>query len=471
MTEARPTVALPPELESLLDKYDRPGPRYTSYPTAPAWRDFGPDEARAALHRYAEADDRGEAPPLSLYVHVPFCEERCLYCGCNVVIAPQDKVSAPYMEVLDKEISLQAAELGRRRRVTWLHLGGGTPTYLQPSQLEQLVQWLRARFDFVEDAEISIEVDPVVTTEEHLRSLRRAGFNRISMGVQDLDPRVQEAVQRVQPAELTHRFYALCRELGFASVNMDLVYGLPYQTVESFARTVDTLVEWGPDRVAVFNYAHVPWIKPHQKLLPEHALPGPREKLAIFLETKRRFEAGGFEAIGLDHFAKPDDELAVARREERLRRNFMGYTTQPETESLAFGVTGISEIGGAYVQNLSRLSQYQRAVLEGTLPAHRGLSMSEDDRLRNDVIMDLMCNLVIDKRAIEARHGIDFDTTFAEALEGLREMEADGLVALREDRIEVTDRGQLLVRNAAMHFDAYLEPPGSSDKPLFSRTV
>ena len=465
------TAILPADLDALLDKYDRPGPRYTSYPTAPAWREFTPEEARAALHRYADADDRGEAPPLSLYVHVPFCEERCLYCGCNVVIAPEDKVSAPYMEVLEKEIALQAAELGRKRRVTWLHLGGGTPTYLKPEQLERMMGWLTEKFDFLDGAEISIEVDPVVTTDEHLRMLRKLGFNRISMGVQDLDPKVQEAVQRVQPAELTYRFYQMCRELGFSSVNMDLVYGLPYQTVESFSRTVEKFVEWGPDRVAVFNYAHVPWIKPHQKKMPEEALPGPREKLAIFLETTRLFKEGGFEAIGLDHFAKPDDELAIARREERLRRNFMGYTTQPDTESLAFGVTSISEIGGAYVQNLTRLSEYQRTVTAGTLPAHRGLVMSADDLLRNDVIMDLMCNLVIDKRAVEARHGVDFDATFADALAGLAKMEADGLIALSEDRVQVTERGQLLVRNAAMEFDAYLDPPGTSDKPLFSRTV
>ena len=466
-----PQAGLPGDLDALLDKYDRPGPRYTSYPTAPAWREMGPDEMRNALQRYAAADDAGEAPPLSLYVHVPFCAERCLYCGCNVVIAPRDKVSNPYLEALDADIALQAKELGRTRRVSQLHLGGGTPTYLQPAQLETLIGWLKDRFDFLPNAELSIEVDPVVTTEDHVRTLRALGFNRISMGVQDLCERVQQAVQRVQPAERTFQFYSLCRDVGFESVNMDLIYGLPFQTVERFAETVQQVTEWGPDRVAVFNYAHVPWIKPHQERMPAEALPEPKEKVAIFLETLRLFTSNGYDAIGIDHFAKSDDSLAVARRAENLRRNFMGYTTQPETESVAFGVTSISEIAGLYAQNRTRLSDYQRTVLAGTLPTHRGLAMSDDDRLRNEVIMDLMCNLAIDKRRIEARHGIDFDATFADALTGLQAMVDDGLVELEDDRIAVPERGQLFVRNAAMLFDAYLRPAEGNDKPLFSRTV
>ena len=462
---------LPADVEALLDKYDRPGPRYTSYPTAPAWRDMGPDEFRDALHRYVKADDAGQAPPLSLYVHIPFCAERCLYCGCNVVIAPRDKVSEPYMEALAADIHLQVKELGAKRRVSQLHLGGGTPTYLQPAQLERLIGWLKERFDFLPDAELSIEVDPVVTTEDHVRTLRKIGFNRISMGVQDLCDRVQQAVERVQPAEKTFRFYSLCRDVGFDSVNMDLIYGLPFQTVERFAETVQQVVEWGPDRVAVFNYAHVPWIKPHQEKMPSEALPEPKEKIAIFLETTRLFTANGYDAIGIDHFAKSDDSLAVARRAENLRRNFMGYTTQPETESIAFGVTSISEITGAYAQNQTRLSTYQRTVTGGTLPTVRGLVMSDDDLLRNEVIMDLMCNLAIDKRRVEERHGIDFDATFADALEGLKAMQDDGLIELSDGRIAVPERGQLFVRNAAMLFDAYLKPAEGRDKPLFSRTV
>ena len=462
---------LTPELERLLEKYDRPGPRYTSYPTAPAWDELPSSRMREALHDYAARDDKGEAPPLSLYVHVPFCEERCLYCGCNVVIAPEDKVSVPYMEVLKQDIELNAKELGRKRRVSWLHLGGGTPTYLQPAQLRDMMGWMREAFDFLPDAEISIEVDPVVTTDDHLRTLRELGFNRISMGVQDTNPKVQKAVQRVQPAALTDKFYGLCRELGFPSVNMDLVYGLPYQTVDSFRETIDHIAAWRPDRIALFNYAHVPWIKPHQAQMPTEAMPVPREKLAIFIESLRRFREHGYTAIGLDHLALPDDDLAVALKDEKLRRNFMGYTTQPESESLAFGVTGISEISGTYIQNLTRLSEYQRCVRGGELPTERGLVMSDDDRIRNDVIMDLMCNLVIHKPAIAGRYGIDFDEYFSDALDGLREMQEDGLVNLLEDRVEITDQGQLLVRNAAMFFDAYLEPPGSSDKPLYSRTV
>jgi len=307
---------LPSELASLLAKYDRPGPRYTSYPTAPAWHDISAEDMRKALRSYVVEDEAGRAAALSLYVHIPFCQERCLYCGCNVVIAPRDKVSDPYMQALRREMQMIRTELGKRRRVTQLHLGGGTPTYLQPAQLEDLMRWMHEDFEFEPDAEISIEVDPVVTTDEHLRTLRQVGFNRISMGVQDLDPHVQETVHRVQPKELTERFYRLCRDLGFDSVNMDLIYGLPHQSVESFARTVDQVIAWRPDRIAVFNYAHVPWIKPHQERMPAEALPEPREKVAIFLDTTRRFTDGGYEAIGIDHFAKIDDALAVARRED-----------------------------------------------------------------------------------------------------------------------------------------------------------
>ncbi len=462
---------LTPELKRLLDKYDRPGPRYTSYPTAPAWEDIPAADLESALDRYVSADDAGQAPPLSLYVHIPFCEERCLFCGCNVVISPEDKVSEPYLDVLHREIEMIAERLGSRRRVSQLHLGGGTPTYLRPEQLQQLTRWMQEAFVFEEDAEISIEVDPVVTRPEHVHALREVGYNRISMGVQDLDPKVQESIHRVQPEALTDKFYRLCRELGFDSVNMDLIYGLPYQKVGQFARTVERLVEWGPDRVAVFNYAHVPWIKPHQKQLPAEELPTPDMKLAMILETGRIFGEGGYDAIGLDHFAKPDDELAVARRNEILRRNFMGYTTQPSTESIAFGVTAISEIMGIYAQNITRLSKYQRTVLADHLPVHKGLRMSGDDLLRNEVIMDLMCNLVIDKGRIEARFGIDFDRVFEDALIGLREMQEDGLVELSPQEIRMVGHGPILVRNAAMLFDAYLPKGDEGSENLFSRTV
>jgi oxygen-independent coproporphyrinogen-3 oxidase len=355
--------------------------------------------------------------------------------------------------------------------VAQIHLGGGTPTYLQPTQLERLQKMIHDRFDVDAQAEISIEVDPVVTSEDHIRTLRGLGYNRISMGVQDLNPQVQEAVHRVQPEPLTERFYRLCREVGFLSVNMDLIYGLPHQTPQTFAKTVDKLIAWGPDRVAVFNYAHVPWIKPHQKLMPEEALPAPDSKFAMFVDTRRRFEAAGYEAIGLDHFALPGDELAQARRDEVLRRNFMGYTTKPETDILALGVSSISDVGGAYAQNFTRLVHYYRAVEAGELPTHRGVHMSEDDRIRRDVIMDIMCNFVLQKPRIESRYGIDFDVYFAAQEESLASLEDDGLIHREPDRIEVTPLGQLLVRNVAMVFDAYLRPPSESGTPLYSRTV
>lgn len=472
MIQRHPVDHSAEQIETLLRKYDRPGPRYTSYPTAPAWSDdFGPEQLRASLKRVSDAAARGEGKPLSLYVHVPFCHQRCLYCGCNVVISPKDKVSPRYMDVLEREIDMMRAQLPAPGKVVQIHLGGGTPTYLRPRQLERLQRMIVDRFDVDPEAEISIEVDPVVTDEDHIRTLRRLGYNRISMGVQDLDPRVQEAVHRVQPQDLTERFYAVCREAGFLSVNMDLIYGLPFQTPQTFGETVDQVIRWAPDRVAVFNYAHVPWIKPHQKLMPEEALPAPDSKFAIFVETRRRFEAAGYEAIGLDHFALPDDELAEARRDEVLRRNFMGYTTKPETDILAFGVSSISDVGGAYAQNFTRLPHYYRAVEGGELPTHRGVHMSEDDLIRRDVIMEIMCNFVLQKPRIEQRYGIDFDAYFASQDESLASLESDGLIRREPDRIEVTELGQLLVRNVAMVFDAYLRPPSESGTPLYSRTV
>lgn len=448
----------------LVHRYDRPGPRYTSYPTAPAWSDgFGPADFEAELAR------RPADRPLSLYVHIPFCHERCLYCGCNVVITRHEEVAVPYLDDILTDIDLVHDKLTGSRRAVQLHFGGGTPTYLAPAQLAGIVERVFDRFDFDPDAEISIEVDPAVTTLDHIRTLRRLGFNRISMGVQDLDPKVQAAVNREQPASELRAFFDHCRNEGFPSINVDLIYGLPHQSVESFTQTVASILEWGPDRVAMFSYAHVPWIKPHQKLMPEEALPGADEKLSIFLAARRAFLAADYDAIGLDHFARREDELSVARRKVALRRNFMGYTTRPASDVLAFGMSSISELDACYAQNQSRLSKYQTAVRAGELPVHRGARLSAEDRLRRDVIMDLMCNTVIDKARLEATHGIRFDAHFATELRELAPLEEDGLVELTGDRVSVTPYGQLLLRNVAMAFDQYL--PHAPDKPLFSRTV
>jgi oxygen-independent coproporphyrinogen-3 oxidase len=461
------------DVAPLLKKYDRPGPRYTSYPTAPVWRDnFGPAELSERLDDLRDCAAAGMPRPLSLYFHIPFCRERCLFCGCNVVISRKDWVSDPYLERLKSEMELFTAHLGDVREVIQIHLGGGTPTYFTPDQLARLMDYVHASFKVSAGAEIALEVDPCVTTDEHVHRLRQLGFNRISMGVQDLDPQVQETVHRVQPEDLTGRFYQLCRDAGFASINMDLIYGLPYQTEQTFDRTLARVIEWAPDRVAVFNYAHVPWIKPHQKQLPVEAMPAPALKFALYNLTLRRFREGGYEPIGMDHFALPGDELAQARRAERLRRNFMGYTTKPETDVLAFGVSSISEVGGLYAQNTPKLMDYYRAVDAKELATHRGVRMTQDDRIRRDVIMGIMCNLALDYAPLERRYGVDFGRYFAVELGKLQDHAGDGLVRLLPGRLEVTARGQLLVRNVAMVFDAYLEKPREdATTPVYSRTV
>ena len=463
----------PEEIADLLRKYDRPGPRYTSYPTAPVWRDdFGPAELGERLDDLSASVGRGVQRPLSLYFHVPFCRERCLFCGCNVIISRKDWVSDPYLERLHAEMELFARHLGDARDVIQVHLGGGTPTYFSPEQLARLMDSVHRTFRIADGAEIALEVDPCVTTDEHVRMLRKLGFNRISMGVQDLEPQVQQSINRIQPADLTGRFYQLCRDEGFTSINMDLIYGLPYQTEDTFARTLEQVIAWRPDRVAVFNYAHVPWIKPHQKQMPLEALPPPATKFSIYAMTIRAFRDGGYEPIGLDHFALPNDELAQARRAEKLRRNFMGYTTKPETDVLAFGVSSISEVGGLYAQNTPKLMDYHRAIDSGEFAVHRGVRLSADDQLRRDVIMNIMCNFALDFGAVERRHGISFASYFAAELQKLAGPAADGLVRLSPNRLEVTPRGQMLVRNVAMIFDAYLEEPREdASTPVYSRTI
>ncbi len=464
----------PEEIEELLRKYDRPGPRYTSYPTAPVWTDeWSARDFELRLAELKNTLEQGQDRPLSLYFHIPFCEERCLFCGCNVVISRRKEVAQPYLDRLKQELDLVVERLGEQRKVVQMHLGGGTPTYFTPEQLTELMDHVKARFSIepLHD-EISIETDPCVTTREHLVALREAGFTRMSMGLQDLDPKVQETIHRVQPDELTSRYYQWCRELGFTSVNIDLIYGLPYQTEESFQNTLERVTEWRPDRVAVFNYAHVPWIKKHQSLMPEEALPDPALKLRIIGMTFAHFQKHGYEAIGLDHFALPEDELAVARRNETLRRNFMGYSTLPETDILAFGVSSISEVAGAYSQNHVHFAKWNKSIDAGQFPAFRGVSLSQDDLLRREVIMGIMNNLALDYAPIEEQFSISFTEYFAKALENLKEPVKDGLVELSPGRLQVTRKGQLLVRNVAMAFDAYLKAPGDElNSPRFSRTV
>ena len=452
----------------LLRRYNVPGPRYTSYPTAPSWKESLDAAAYARILQESSAGD--EPPPLSLYFHLPFCERLCYFCGCTVVITgTHHGPENPYMETLLREIDWVSERLGAAdRRVVQLHWGGGTPTYSSPELLTRLGGRIRERFRFDPDAEIGVEIDPRVTTPAHLEALAALGFNRLSLGVQDFDPEVQESINRVQPFEATRDLVRAARSLGFPSVNLDLIYGLPHQTSERFSRTIDQILEIGPDRLAVYSYANVPWMKKHQSVLEKH-LPDEATKLSIFLTALERFTAAGFEYIGMDHFARPDDELARARRERTLHRNFQGYTTKAGTDLVGFGMSAIGSIGDWYVQNRRELPLYRAEVDERGGATFRGARLTADDRLRRTVIERLMCHGVVLKREIESEFGIRFDEEFAAALERLGPLEKDGLVALAPDEVRATPLGRIFLRNLAMPCDAYLEKP--SEKPVFSRTV
>jgi oxygen-independent coproporphyrinogen-3 oxidase len=459
------TLRLPADL---LRKYDRPGPRYTSYPTAVEFH-AGFDEP-AYRQRLAEAARKAEEP-LSLYLHLPFCEERCSFCGCMVVITKKHEVAERYLEYLHREIALLAGALGGRRRVVQHHWGGGTPTYLTVEQIESLHAVVRRHFDVDPGAEVAIEVDPRVTSDEQLERLRSLGFNRLSLGVQDLDPVVQQAVNRIQGEELTRALFEKARALGFESINVDLIYGLPFQTGERFARTVAAVVAMRPDRLAVYSYAHVPWIRGNQRRIDPADLPPPAQKLELFLAATESFLGAGYEPVGMDHFALPGDELAVAAKAGRLHRNFMGYTTRPASDMVGAGISAIGDVGGAFAQNTKKLSTYYATLDRERFPIERGYPLDEDDLVRRFVITEIMCNLRLDVPALERRFGIQFSRYFERELRELGEGPlVDGLLEIGPDRLEVTARGRLLVRNVCMTFDRYLRAK-TADRPVFSRTV
>ncbi|MFQ5654144.1 MAG: oxygen-independent coproporphyrinogen III oxidase [Planctomycetota bacterium] len=453
----------------LLEKYDRPGPRYTSYPTAPVWsEEFGPAAQEAALRGLPEG--RG----LSLYLHLPFCAERCSFCGCSVIITPKRSLAGPYVDRILAEMELVAARLPGlpSRPVRQIHWGGGTPTFLDADGIRRLGEGTARIFAVAEDAEVSVEVDPRVTTAEQLEALRAAGFNRLSMGIQDFDPRVQEAVRRIQPEEMTRALFEEGRRLGFESINVDLIYGLPFQTRESFAMSVERILDMGPDRIALFSYAHVPWIKPHQTRFSDEDLPAGAAKFAIFREALGALTGDGYEFIGLDHFARPDDELARQRREGGLHRNFQGYSTHGGLDLIGFGVTAISGFERSYAQNLKKLSEYYRRVEGGGLATLRGIRLGDEDLLRRRVISDLMCHSRLDFRAIEGDFGVRFESHFAPELEELRGLERDGLLALSSESIEGTALGRIFIRNICMVFDEHLQRPADTPgSPVYSRTI
>jgi len=452
---------------SLIRRYDRPGPRYTSYPTAAEFHDRVDASTYASHLRLAAT---AEQEPLSLYLHLPFCAERCLYCGCNVVITRKRPVAERYLEVLETEIRRVADRLGGRRKIRQCHWGGGTPTFFTPQELGRLDRAVRAVFEFEEDAEKAIEIDPRVTTLEHLETLRELGFNRLSLGVQDFTPEVQELVHRVQPYEQTRDLMATARRLGFASINVDLIYGLPLQTPETFGDTLDLVRRLRPERVAVYSYAHVPWLKVQQRQIPEETLPSPEVKLELMSAAVDAFQEAGYRAIGMDHFALPEDELGKAVEEGTLWRNFMGYTVRHAPDMIACGMSAIGDVAGAFVQNESKLIRYQRAVEDGGLATSRGFVLSPEDHLRRHVITALMCTFRLCRADVERRFGIDFAATFGQELEMLRPFADDGLVRLTDDGIEVVGPGRLLVRNVGMVFDSYLRQPAAAEQ-RFSRTV
>ncbi|WP_434610575.1 oxygen-independent coproporphyrinogen III oxidase [Pseudomonas sp. R1-7] len=453
---------------ALVEKYDRPGPRYTSYPTAPQFHSaFAMDEYRQAAQRSHQAP---VPKPLSVYIHIPFCQSLCYYCACNKIITRKTHRAAEYLSYLKREIALQAALFDRSRKLTQLHLGGGTPTYLTHGQLADLMDCLHQSFNMDDsDAhEFSIEVDPRTIDAGQVQGLRQLGFNRLSFGIQDFDAQVQAAVNRIQSEAQVAELVAAARRAQFKSVSVDLIYGLPLQTIASFDVTLDKIIALRPDRIAAYSYAHLPQRVRAQRMIRPEDMPPPERKLELLELTINRLTAAGYVYVGMDHFALPDDELVRARAEGSLQRNFQGYSTHADCDLIGLGVSSIGKIGDSYSQNVKELSQYYARLDEGVLPVQRGYRLSDDDRLRREVISELMCHGRIDFGRIEAAHGIRFADYFGEALGRLQELVGDGLLDIRNDSLVLLPQGQLMMRNVAMAFDAYL---AGEQTVQYSRTV
>lgn len=442
-----------PDLE-LLQRFDVPGPRYTSYPTADRFtKNFGEKEFTKVLESRG-AD--GQTADLSLYVHIPFCANVCFFCGCNKEVTKDHCRSKEYLEVLSKEVDLVADRIGGNKEVVQLHFGGGSPTFLDNDEILAVMEIIKRRFTLASDAEISIEVDPRSTPIDKVETMAKAGFNRMSVGVQDFDNRVQIAVNRIQPFEMTKAVIDTARANGFKSINMDLIYGLPFQSRKTFELTLDKVIELSPDRIALYHYAHLPeHFKPQRRINAED-LPDTPEKVGIMMDAIKRLSANGYHYIGMDHFAKVTDELAKAQENGTLQRNFQGYSTKPECDMVALGVSSISKVAGCYAANARDLESYYEAIRSGKLATNRGYLLNDDDRLRSKVIMELMCQFKVVKSDIEKKFNIDFDDYFAFELNNLKHFEKEGLVKLAPEFIEVTPKGKLLVRAVAMNFDRYL---------------
>lgn len=452
---------------ALVEKYDRPGPRYTSYPTAPQFHSaFALDDYQAACAR----SNQEPVKLLSLYIHVPFCKSLCYYCACNKIITQKTHRAEQYLSYLKREIDLQSALFERSRLLSQLHFGGGTPTYLTGEQLGELMAYIGQRFnlDRSESHEFSIEVDPRTIDPQRIVQLREQGFNRLSFGVQDFDEQVQKAVNRLQTEEQVGELIEAARRAQFKSISVDLIYGLPLQTVASFDQTLSKIIALRPDRIAAYSYAHLPEMVRAQRLIRREDMPPPERKLELLELTIARLTAAGYVYIGMDHFALPNDELVIAREHGTLQRNFQGYSTHAQCDLIGLGVSSIAMVADSYSQNVKELSQYYAHLDQGRLPVQRGYRLNADDQIRRQVISDLMCHGRIDFQAIEQAFGIVFNHYFADALAQLQEPIADGLISLDDTYLTLLPQGQLMMRNIAMAFDAYL---GASQKGRFSRTV
>ena len=457
--------------EELLRRLDVNGPRYTSYPTADRFVDaFGPEDyARALTQRAEGAGGIGGASPLSIYVHIPFCESLCYYCGCNKVITKHHERAGEYLDALDKEIALHVDRLGAGQSVSQLHFGGGSPTFLSDAELSRLMGTLRQAFRLAPGAENSIEVDPRTVNAERLAHLKQIGFNRLSFGVQDFDPAVQQAVHRIQSRESVAALMESARTLGFESTNVDLIYGLPKQTPESLRRTVEQVAELRPERIALYSYAHLPQRFKPQRRIDAAALPPAADKVTMLSNSIAGFVGHGYQYIGMDHFALPGDSLAAAKRQGRLHRNFQGYSTQPDCDLIGLGVSSIGRVGATYSQNAKTLPEYYDAVNQGQFPIVRGLALTREDLLRRAVIMAIMCQGRLEFESIELAHLIDVRKHFANELEQLRALEESGLVVLEPSAVQVTALGWYFIRSVAMVFDKHLQADRTRER--FSRII
>ncbi|MFW2554811.1 oxygen-independent coproporphyrinogen III oxidase [Aliarcobacter butzleri] len=447
-------------------KYSKPGPRYTSYPTAPEFSEtFTQDDLKEFYKN--QSDDR----PLSLYIHMPFCRSACYFCGCNTIFTSKEDKKTRYIEYLKKELNILKNHLNTKRVVTQMHFGGGTPTFFSPSQLEVVITAIKEVFpNFSPDAEISCEVDPRYFTVEHMNVLKAGGCNRLSFGVQDLDEEVQKTIHRIQPFELTQNVIKIAREAGIHSINTDLIYGLPYQTRESFKKTLEQMITLNTDRFAVFNYAHVPWLMKTMRKFDETTFPKPEVKLEMLKDTIDFFTSNGYKMVGMDHFAKPEDELFKAIEKGELHRNFQGYTTKGGADLIGIGLTSIGNGVDYYAQNFKELEPWENAIDNGDLPVYKGYRLSDDDMLRQFVIMELMSNFSLNIKRVEEEFKINFKEYFDDAIKALKEFEDAQLLKITDNKIEVSQTGSMLIRNICMPFDAYLNKI-PEEKRRFSKTI